>query len=228
MKGSPMPYDYDHLAHQLANVEHLDNVTVRLGDGAVVYEYRWLPASRSIDLSPVTAAATAASSVEIEGPSIRRPRPTRRPPGRRAVDRRPAAAKTCDLPHFPCCESARSPRGRDNTMRPLVSSVTGYRVPFARYFAATGTPTAKPTETPQTTPNANPTTISMISSDGVRDHGRRATRRPTGWKWGPLPQAFLPPHLPTGDDGTPAPAPCVRGSLGGGSRGAEDDARSRR
>jgi hypothetical protein len=34
-------YDYDLLASQLADVEHLDDGSVRLGDGSVVHEYRW-------------------------------------------------------------------------------------------------------------------------------------------------------------------------------------------
>jgi hypothetical protein len=35
----------------------------------------------------------------------------------------------------------------------------------------------------------------MIPATRVRDRDRRATRQPTGWKRGPLPNAF--PHLPT-------------------------------
>lgn len=96
-----------------------------------------------------------------------------------------------------------TPRDHD-----LVSSVTGYRVPF-RYFVATGTPTAKPTNTPQTTPNTNPTTISMISSE--RGGGPRSTRHATANRVEAGSPAEGVPHLPH-----PAvtPAPCRRNLRG--------------
>jgi hypothetical protein len=34
-------YDFDKLTAQLADVQHLDDGTVRLADGEIVYEYRF-------------------------------------------------------------------------------------------------------------------------------------------------------------------------------------------
>jgi hypothetical protein len=89
---------------RVGNHVHTGTLRTEFGcPGAVLY------------LSHEAGHATGAPPVENEGRSIRRPRPTRRPPDRPTVDRPRASAKTCDLHFLPCSESA--PRRRRSRPR---------------------------------------------------------------------------------------------------------------